>query len=112
MIGIVLIVGLIAPAWAHPPKHNDIGWDAATSTLTVRVLHPVKNGKSHFVIKIKIFVNGKEVAIKEFSEQQNGQYQQMTIAFDKLQAPRKGDEVTVVSHCNIAGKKKATIVME
>jgi len=58
-------------ALADPPKNILLGFNPATHLLQVNVLHPTRNLKMHFINKVIVTVNGKEVFNQLFPGQTN-----------------------------------------
>jgi len=101
-----------AALFANPPKKNELAFDRQQLSLKVRAIHPVSNVKNHHVKKITVLLKGKEIATQEFEQQQNNEFQEWEFKFALDVSLPKGAELTVVSYCNVFGKKKTTITLD
>ena len=97
---------------ANPPKKNELTFDRQQFNLKVKTIHPVSNVKNHHVKKIVVLLNGKEIASREFEQQQNNEFQEWEFKFGPEVSLPKGTELTVISYCNIFGKKKTAITID
>ncbi len=109
-----LFLGLIfclftQDVFAHPPVRIDVSYDAPTKTVTAVIVHPVANPKSHYIEKVDVSVNGKEVEDKIFSSQENASEQ--TVSYE-LKDVKSGDVIGIEGYCNISGKKENTIIVQ
>jgi desulfoferrodoxin (superoxide reductase-like protein) len=68
--------------------------------IDVVVNHFVGEVDDHYIKKIEVILNGKVVAIKEFTSQTDESTQQ--VSFDMLLA-KKGDLLQITAYCNISG---------
>jgi desulfoferrodoxin (superoxide reductase-like protein) len=96
-------------AFAHPPSDIKIQFDPETKLLTAVIEHRVSNPKSHYIEKIDIGLNGKEIKMLPFIEQENNTYQAIKIVLPEV---KKGDVLSVEGYCNLSGKleKKTKVV--
>ena len=101
---ILILCGLLvasATAFAHPPSDIKIQFDPATKVLTAVIKHRVSNPKTHYIYKVDIGLNGKEIEMLPFKEQETNASQ--TVKFTVSQA-KKGDTLSVEGYCNLSGK--------
>lgn len=96
------------PALASPPSKVELSWDAASKTLTVAVPHYSINPKGHFIKSVKVVVDGKEAALKEFTAQENAQGQTVKVP---LPDAKPGQAVTVTAICNLFGSGEGKLVI-
>ncbi len=105
-IALILVLLLTAApvlVYAHPPSDIKITFDDTTKTLTAVIYHDVQDVMMHFIKKADIGLNGKEIATKDFTQQDNNQTQTVTYVIPDAKV---GDTVFVEGYCNIAGKLK------
>jgi len=105
----LLLCGLFVAstmAFAHPPSNIKIQFDDKTKILTAVIEHRVSNPKSHYINKVDIGLNGKEIQMLSFEEQETNTYQ--TVKFVVPQA-KKGDTLSVEGYCNLSGKLEKEI---
>ncbi len=106
---VLLLCGLLvtsATAFAHPPSAIKIQFDDKTKTLTAVIDHRVSNPLTHYIGKVDIGLNGKEIQMLPFTKQETNKHQ--TIKFVIPQA-KKGDTVSVEGYCNLSGKLEKEI---
>ncbi len=106
---ILMLCGLLFTstlAFAHPPSDIKIQFDDKTKTLTVVIQHRVSNPQSHYINKVDIGLNGKEIQMLPFTSQDNNATQ--TVKITVLEA-KKGDTLSVEGYCNLSGKLEKEI---
>ena len=95
-------------AGANPPNAIHASYDMARQELNVTVEHIVTDRYQHFIKKIVISKDGKEVAQKEFDFQTSHRNQTMPPfkipAFD-------GNTFKIVAICSISGEGDKTITV-
>jgi len=100
------LLALSATAFAHPPSDIKIQFDPTTKNLSAVVKHRVSNPKSHYIYKVDIGLNGKEIKMLSFKQQETSTSQ--TVSFVIPEA-KKGDTLSVEGYCNLSGKLKKEI---
>lgn len=90
-------------AAAHPPVKIVLDFDQETSILKVAVLHEVKDAVKHFVEKIEVKLNDKEILNQEFLSQLDKENQ---TAMYVIHDAKSGDRLEVSAYCNVFGKMK------
>ncbi len=106
---VLLLIGLLlasTAAFAHPPSDIKIQFDDNTKTLTAVIKHPVSNPQSHFIKKVDIGLNGKEVQMLPFAKQDNNATQAVKITIPEA---KKGDVLSVEGYCNLGGRLEKEI---
>lgn len=106
---VLILCGLLvtsATAFAHPPSDIKIQFDPATKTLTATIEHRISNPKSHYINKVDIGLNGKEIKMLPFAKQETSTSQ--TISFVIPEA-KTGDILSVEGYCNLSGKLEKEI---
>ncbi len=101
-----LFVGSCAAAYAHPPSDIIISYDAGSHTLKAIIAHPVSNPKGHYIKKVDIALNGKEICELKFVQQDNNKTQTITYVISGV---RPKDRLSVEAYCSISGKLKKEI---
>lgn len=105
----LLLCGLLvtsATAFAHPPSAIKIQFDDKTKILTATLEHRVSNPLTHYIYKVDIGLNGKEIQMLPFAKQETSKHQ--TIKFAVPQA-KKGDTLSVEGYCNLSGRLEKEI---
>ena len=107
-IALVLCGLLVActTAFAHPPSDIKIQFDEKTKTLTAVVKHRVSNPKAHYINKVDIGLNGKEIQMLPFRKQENNAGQTLKVLVPEAKA---GDVLSVEGYCNLGGKLEKEI---
>lgn len=93
-------------AYAHPPSDIMINFDPATRILQAVVMHNTSNPKSHFIKKVDIALNGKEIIEHQVSREDNNISQTVSYLIPDANA---GDKLSVEAYCSISGKLKKEI---
>ena len=95
-----------ATALAHPPSDIKIQFDPATKTLTAVIKHRVSNPLTHYINKVDIGLNGKEIQMLPFKKQDNNVTQTVKVTIPEAKA---GDILSVEGYCNLSGKLEKEI---
>jgi desulfoferrodoxin (superoxide reductase-like protein) len=111
VLSILSLVFLLSAsiAYAHPPSDIIITYDAATKTLTAEIKHSVSNPTQHYIKKVDIGLNGKEIAELKFKKQDSYFSQDITYTFTDI---KPADTLSVEAYCSISGKLKKEIKAE
>lgn len=88
-------------AYAHPPSDIKISFDPATKMLHAVIIHNTSNPESHYIKKVDVSLNGKEIIGQEISKQDNNESQ--TVHY-LIPDARQGDVISVEGYCSISGK--------
>jgi len=96
----VFILSLYANALAHPPSDIKISYEPATGILQAIVVHNVSTPDSHYIKKVDIGLNGKEIAELKFFRQDNDLAQPVSYAVPNA---KPGDTISVEAYCSISG---------
>ena len=111
-MAIVLVVcacaAFTSSAWAHPPVDIAISFDPGTKMVKAVITHPVANPKDHYIRKVDVSLNGKEVIEHVISRQDNNDTQ--TVAY-LLPDVKEGDTIGVEGYCNQFGSLQKTITV-
>ncbi len=99
----ILSVSLV---YAHPPSNITITFDSKTKMLTAVITHQVSNPATHYIYKVDVGLNGKEIISQQISRQDNNNAQ--TVSYFIPDA-KPGDSLSVEGYCNISGKLEKEI---
>ncbi|HNX68057.1 MAG TPA: hypothetical protein PLL75_05655 [Candidatus Omnitrophota bacterium] len=92
--------------FAHPPSAIKIQFDAKTNTVTAIITHRVSNPATHYIDKVDLGLNGKEVKSLSFKKQDNNRTLTVTAVVPEAKA---GDSLSVEAYCNLSGKLEKDI---
>ena len=98
---LVLFFGFTYAAYAHPPSDIKITFDAKTKMLQAVIMHGVSNPRSHYIKKVDVGLNGKEIIELDFSRQDNNDSQTVIYLIPDV---KDGDIISVEGYCSISGK--------
>jgi hypothetical protein len=99
LISIIIIFFSSALLSAHSPTNMKVIFNNTDKVLQVEITHEVSNTKVHYVIFIKIFINGAGELKQEYVDQEGNSF---TYAFLKIEAV-EGDVIKVTAECNQGG---------
>jgi len=97
---------ICSTAYAHPPSDIKLTYVPKTKILTAIIMHNVKDLKKHFINKVDVSINGKEVIGHAISQQDNLMTQ--TVSY-LIPDASPGDALSVEAYCNLSGKLSAEI---
>ncbi|MDD5255378.1 MAG: hypothetical protein PHR11_04930 [Candidatus Omnitrophica bacterium] len=103
-----LFLAVVSAAYAHPPADIKIIYDPNTRMLTAVIVHDTSSPDSHYIKKVDIGLNGKEIIAQEISRQDNNNEQ---IVSYRIPNVKKGDMLSVEGYCSISGRLKETITV-
>ncbi len=101
-----LFILLFSMAYAHPPLDIIITFDPKTKILSAVIMHNVNNPENHFIKKVDIGLNGKEIIEHKISRQDNNTSQSVSYLIPDA---RPGDRLSVEAYCSISGKLEKEI---
>ena len=101
LLVLLAVFAFTLTAYAHPPSDIKITYDPGSKTLTAVIFHNVSNPSSHYIKKVNVALNGKEIAVLEFTHQDNNETQTVKYA---VPAAQEGDALSVEAFCSISGK--------
>jgi desulfoferrodoxin (superoxide reductase-like protein) len=105
-INSMLLSSLSSTAYAHPPSDIKITYDSKTKILTALIMHNVSDVKKHYINKVDVGLNGREVISQAISQQDNNINQRVSYLIPDAKA---GDILSVEAYCNISGKLEKEI---
>ena len=99
----------ISLAYAHPPQDIKITFNKENKTLTAVIKHVTSNPKTHYIQKVDIGLNGKEIDDIKLLAQDNSTTQTITYVFTNIKSQ---DVISVEAYCNLFGKLQKQITVE
>ena len=93
-------------AYAHPPSDIIITYDKATKMLKAVIMHNVSNTRNHYIKKVDVALNGKEIIEQQISRQDNNENQTVIYFIPDV---NPGDKLSVEAYCSISGVFKKEI---
>lgn len=103
---VCLFVFSFSFAYAHPPSDITITFDPSTKMLKAVIVHQVSNPVSHYIYKVDVGLNGKEILTQKISRQDNNNTQTVTYLIPDA---RPGDTISVEGYCSISGSLEKEI---
>ena len=104
-----LILSITYAAFAHQPSNIKAEYSGDKKELNIDITHQVYDPTTHYIKKITIFKNKKEIISDHFDQQQNDSNQELQYVIRNL---KKKDQITVKAICNVFGNREETIVIE
>jgi hypothetical protein len=101
LFGFFIFFVLSAAAYAHPPSDIKITFDPKTKILNAVIFHDVSNPSAHYVKKVDVALNDKEIIQQNISRQDNFDTQTVNYLIPDAKA---GDVLSVEGYCSISGK--------
>jgi len=102
------ILLMFGTAYAHPPSDIKISFEPKTKTLYAIIIHDVSNPADHFIKKVDVGLNGKEIIEHIISRQDNNNSQTVSYLIPDV---KSGDVLSVEGYCSISGKLKKEILL-
>jgi len=98
-------VGLVH---AHPPSDIKITFNPQTKILQAVIYHNTSNPINHYIKKVDVGLNGKEIIEHQISREDNNETQ--TVSY-LIPDAKQGDSLSVEGYCSISGKLKKEITV-
>ncbi len=95
-------------AYAHPPSDIRITFDPKTKMLQAVIVHNTNNPLNHYIKKVDVGLNGKEIIEHNISREDNNQTQ--TVSY-LIPDAKDSDILSVEAYCSISGKLKKEIAV-
>lgn len=110
--GLAFTIGLIlcstvATAWARPPAEIQLIYDKDLKRLHIEVRHVSKNPRKHFIRKLLLSKNNKELESFSYVQQTTAAALIQDVSLESV----TGDVITVEAVCNEAGRKEETLII-
>ena len=101
----------VSVAYAHPPSDIKITFDTTTKMLQAVIIHNTSNPINHYIKKVDVGLNGKEIIEHAISRQDSNKIQ--TVRY-LIPDAKDGDVISVEGYCSLSGKltKEITIKLE
>ena len=109
LVVLCAIILLAQSAFAHPPSDIKISYDPNTKILTAVIIHPVSNTQSHYINKVDVAINGREIIEQKISRQDNSNDQAVSYFIPDV---KSGDTISVEGYCSVSGKLTKEIKVE
>jgi len=93
-------------AYAHPPSDIKITFDPETKMLQAVIIHNTSNPVNHYIKKVDLGLNGKEIIKHVISREDNNESQ--TVRY-LIPDAKDGDIISVEGYCSVSGKLKKEI---
>lgn len=111
VLGAVFLIffAAVSTVYAHPPSDIEITFDPKTKVVTAVIVHNTSNSASHYIKKVDVGLNGKEIIEDLILKQDNNKTQAVSYLVADV---KDGDVVSVEGYCNISGKLKKEIAIK
>ena len=105
---VFVFLSIVSAAYAHPPSDIKITFDQTKNILSAVIVHNVSNPAKHYINKVDIGLNGKEIIEQTISKQENNLNQTVSYLLTDV---KDGDVLSVEGYCNLSGKLKKEITI-
>lgn len=105
----MVISFLSGMVYAHPPSDIKITFNPDTKMLQAVIYHNTSNPLNHYIKKVDVSLNGKEIIEHQISREDNNETQ--TVSY-LIPDAKDGDSLSVEGHCSISGKLKKEITVK
>lgn len=99
-ITVCFLMAVHSIAYAHPPSDIIITFYPASKILKAVIMHNVSDPENHFIRKVDVTLNGKQIIGQEISRQDNNSSQ--TVSY-LIPDAKLGDTISVEAYCSISG---------
>ena len=106
LVVLFIFLGFSGTALAHPPSEIIISYDPETKILQAVIMHAVGNPQAHFIKKVDVSLNGKEILTQLLSRQDNNNSQTVNYLIPDA---KDSDTLAVEAYCSISGKLEKEI---
>lgn len=86
--------------YGHPPANIDVNYDPETKIVKVIITHKTSNPKTHYIKKVDISLNDKEIITHNISSQDDNEIQVVSYRIPEAKAD---DLIAVEGYCRISG---------
>lgn len=100
-LALFIFFAAAARVYAHPPSDIKISFDSNTKILKAVIMHNTSNPLSHYINKVDVGLNGKEIIEQLISREDNNESQAVSYLIPDA---KDGDTVSVEGYCSISGK--------
>ena len=95
-------------SYAHPPSDIKVTFDPKAKMLEAVIMHNTSNPLNHYIKKVDVGLNGKEIIEHIISREDNNGSQTVRYLIPDASA---GDIISVEGYCSISGKLKKEITV-
>jgi hypothetical protein len=99
----------VSAAYAHPPSDIKITFDGRTKMLKAVIMHNTSNPLNHYIKKVDIGLNDKEIIEQAISREDN--FESQTVSY-LIPDAKEGDVLSVEAYCSISGKLQKEITVK
>jgi hypothetical protein len=103
------LITIYSFAYAHPPSDIIITYEPETKMLHAVIMHNTSNSESHYIKKVDIGLNNKQIIEHKISREDNNTSQ--TVSY-LIPDAKIGDRLSVEAYCSISGKLKKEIAVK
>lgn len=100
IIAAMFIVFSLSIARAHTPAKIEITYDPLTKVVTAVITHPVGDPARHYIYKVDVGLNGREILSHKISRQDNANTQTTSYMLGDY---KPGDLISVEAYCSVNG---------
>ncbi|MBF0522582.1 MAG: hypothetical protein HQL24_05945 [Candidatus Omnitrophica bacterium] len=110
VFALLIFMAAASTAYAHPPSDIKITFNPSTKILTAAIIHNTSNPSKHYINKVDVGLNGKDIITQMISKEDNNASQTVSYLIPDAKA---GDILSVEGHCSISGalKKEISVAM-
>ena len=105
---VFVFLSVASVAFAHPPSDIKITFDTKTKMLTAVIMHNTSNPVNHYISKVDVGLNGREIISHVISREDNNESQ--TVAY-LIPDVKDKDVISVEGYCSISGKLEKEITV-
>jgi hypothetical protein len=108
---LISLVSLLvfSTAYAHPPSDIKITFDLKTKMLEAVIIHNTSNPANHYIKKVDVGLNGREIIEHFISREDNNESQ--TVKY-LIPDAKEADTISVEGYCSISGKLQKEITIK
>jgi len=99
-------LAIVQTACAHPPSEIKINFDSKAKMLEAVIIHNTSNLSNHYIKKVDVGLNGREIISQSISRQDNLETQTVSYLLPDI---KSRDEVSVEGYCSMSGKLEKKI---
>jgi len=107
---LLIFLAVATSAYAHPPSDIKITFEPATKMLQAMIVHNTNNPDKHYIKKVDVGLNGKEIISHTISKEDNNETQTVSYMIPDI---KDGDVLSVEGYCSISGslRKEITVIL-
>lgn len=109
VISLVILFVSFAALQGHAPSDMEITFDSDDLVLTIVIEHQVGNPETHYVDKVTVSSERREMVVHQISRQDDNQ--QVTLKY-RIPDAKPGMTLTILATCNRVGRLTRSIEIE